>query len=235
MFLHRKDTAEPGSDGHALAARDLRDGLPMQLIFIQSVQREPSMKRILKSTASAHRRRSLLKEASDEAHWSGSQMIRQADGPSAWAKPTIISTLIEHMYSALEIGSRGFGAGLPSRYALYGIVILVHPRYAFRFRLRRARRSFSVAVTNQATARNASRPANRQGDDRFTMTNRERIRKELSPGRRKKVEARGAQLIAEEMTLQELRHARKMTQVRMHKPLGSGRTASPNSKSAPNS
>jgi hypothetical protein len=35
------------------------------------------------------------------------------------------------------------------------------------------------------------------------MTNLERIRKELSPARRKKVEARAAQLIAEEMTLQE--------------------------------
>lgn len=52
------------------------------------------------------------------------------------------------------------------------------------------------------------------------MTNLERIRKELSPARRKKVEARAAQLIAEEMTLQELRHARKLTQVRMAKELG---------------
>ena len=34
----------------------------------------------------------------------------------------------------------------------------------------------------------------------------------LSPARRKKVEARAAQLIAEEMTLQELRRARKVTQ-----------------------
>src|SRR4030088_498730 len=54
------------------------------------------------------------------------------------------------------------------------------------------------------------------------MTNLERIRKELSPGRRKKVEARTAQLIAEEMTLQELRRARKLTQVRMAKELGIG-------------
>ena len=52
------------------------------------------------------------------------------------------------------------------------------------------------------------------------MTNLERIRKKLSPARRKKVEARAAQLIAEEMTLQELRHARKLTQVRMAKELG---------------
>lgn len=52
------------------------------------------------------------------------------------------------------------------------------------------------------------------------MTNLERIRKKLSPARRKKVEARAAQLTAEEMTLQELRRARKLTQVRMAKELG---------------
>src|SRR6266566_829810 len=52
------------------------------------------------------------------------------------------------------------------------------------------------------------------------MSNLERIRKELSPARRKKVAARAAQLIAEEMTLQELRHARKLTQVRLAKSLG---------------
>jgi len=54
------------------------------------------------------------------------------------------------------------------------------------------------------------------------MTNLERIRKELSPARRKKVAARSAQLVAEEMTLQELRRARKLTQVRMAKALGIG-------------
>jgi DNA-binding XRE family transcriptional regulator len=42
----------------------------------------------------------------------------------------------------------------------------------------------------------------------------------LTPAQRKKVEARAAQLIAEEMTLRELRHARKLTQVRMAKKLG---------------
>jgi hypothetical protein len=51
------------------------------------------------------------------------------------------------------------------------------------------------------------------------MTNLEQIKKELSPARRKKVEARAAELIAEEMTLQELRRARKLTQVRMAKKL----------------
>src|SRR5450759_3881539 len=46
------------------------------------------------------------------------------------------------------------------------------------------------------------------------------IIRKLSPAQRKKVEARAAQLIAEEMTLRELRHARKLTQVRMAKTLG---------------
>jgi transcriptional regulator with XRE-family HTH domain len=44
--------------------------------------------------------------------------------------------------------------------------------------------------------------------------------KGIGPARRKKVEARAATLIAEEMTLQELRQARKLTQVRIAKALG---------------
>jgi transcriptional regulator with XRE-family HTH domain len=51
-------------------------------------------------------------------------------------------------------------------------------------------------------------------------TNVDDIIAKLSPAQRKKVEARAAQLIAEEMTLRELRHARKLTQVRMAKALG---------------
>ena len=51
-------------------------------------------------------------------------------------------------------------------------------------------------------------------------TNVDTIIRKLSPAQRKKVEARAAQLIAEEMTLRELRHARKLTQVRMAKTLG---------------
>src|SRR5215510_11087257 len=43
---------------------------------------------------------------------------------------------------------------------------------------------------------------------------------ELGPARRKRLENRAATLIAEEMTLQELRQARKLTQVRMAKTLG---------------
>jgi DNA-binding XRE family transcriptional regulator len=41
------------------------------------------------------------------------------------------------------------------------------------------------------------------------------IIKALPASRRKKIERRGAALIADEMTLQELRRARKLTQVRM--------------------
>jgi transcriptional regulator with XRE-family HTH domain len=51
-------------------------------------------------------------------------------------------------------------------------------------------------------------------------TNVDDIIRKLSPTLRKKVEARAAQLIAEEMTLRELRHARKLTQVRIAKTLG---------------
>lgn len=43
--------------------------------------------------------------------------------------------------------------------------------------------------------------------------------KELSPARRKKIETRAAELVSQEMTLQELRRARKLTQVRMAKAL----------------
>ena len=46
------------------------------------------------------------------------------------------------------------------------------------------------------------------------------IIRKLSPAQRKQVEARAALLIAEEMTLRELRHARKLTQVRIAKALG---------------
>jgi len=43
---------------------------------------------------------------------------------------------------------------------------------------------------------------------------------DIGTARRKRVEARAAALIAEEMTLQELRQARKLTQVRLAKALG---------------
>jgi hypothetical protein len=43
--------------------------------------------------------------------------------------------------------------------------------------------------------------------------------KELNPARRKRIEARAAELVSQEMTLQELRRARKLTQTRMAKAL----------------
>ena len=44
--------------------------------------------------------------------------------------------------------------------------------------------------------------------------------RQIGSARRKRIEARAAALVAEEMTLQELRQARKLTQVRMAKALG---------------
>lgn len=44
--------------------------------------------------------------------------------------------------------------------------------------------------------------------------------KNLSPERRNRIEARTVELIQEQMTLQQLRRARKLTQVRMAKTLG---------------
>ena len=63
-------------------------------------------------------------------------------------------------------------------------------------------------------------PGPRSKGDNVMPTNIEEIIETLSPAQRKKVKARAAQLIAEEMTLRELRHARKLTQVRMAKALG---------------
>ena len=54
------------------------------------------------------------------------------------------------------------------------------------------------------------------------MKNIDRIRKGLSPTRRKKIAARAAALIAEEKSLHELRQAHKLTQKRMAKMLGIG-------------
>lgn len=53
----------------------------------------------------------------------------------------------------------------------------------------------------------------------MTVNISDKIRK-LHPAQRKRVEARAAELMAEEMTLRELRRARKLTQVRMAKALG---------------
>jgi transcriptional regulator with XRE-family HTH domain len=51
-------------------------------------------------------------------------------------------------------------------------------------------------------------------------TNVDDIIRKLSSAQRKKVEARATELIAEEMTLRELRRARKLTQARMARKLG---------------
>lgn len=48
----------------------------------------------------------------------------------------------------------------------------------------------------------------------------EDIIRKLNPAQRKRVETRAAELIAEEMTLRELRRVRKLTQVRAAKTLG---------------
>lgn len=45
---------------------------------------------------------------------------------------------------------------------------------------------------------------------------------ELTPARRKKIKSRAAQLIAEEMSLRQLRRARKLTQARIGETLGIG-------------
>ncbi len=50
--------------------------------------------------------------------------------------------------------------------------------------------------------------------------NVEEIIQSLPASRRRRIEKRAAELIAEEMTLQELRRARAMTQVRLAKNLG---------------
>ena len=52
------------------------------------------------------------------------------------------------------------------------------------------------------------------------MKHLDRIRKDMSPARRRKIKARAAALMTEEMTRQELRHARKLTQVSVAKSLG---------------
>ena len=54
------------------------------------------------------------------------------------------------------------------------------------------------------------------------MKNLVGIRKQLSPARRRKIDARAATLIAEERSLQELRQAHKLTQKRMAQVLGIG-------------
>ena len=55
--------------------------------------------------------------------------------------------------------------------------------------------------------------------EKINMSTLKQRMKELSPARRKKIETRAGELISQEMTLQELRRARKLTQVRLAKAL----------------
>jgi hypothetical protein len=59
-----------------------------------------------------------------------------------------------------------------------------------------------------------------EGKEMTMPTNVDDTIEKLSPAQRKKVDARAARLIAEQMTLRQLRHARKLTQVRVAKALG---------------
>jgi transcriptional regulator with XRE-family HTH domain len=52
------------------------------------------------------------------------------------------------------------------------------------------------------------------------MKTLDQLRKELSPARRKKIDARTAQLVAEELTLRDLRKAHRKTQTQVAKELG---------------
>ena len=54
------------------------------------------------------------------------------------------------------------------------------------------------------------------------MKNLDRIRKQLTLARRRRIAARAASVIAEEKSLQELRQAHKLTQKRMAQVLGIG-------------
>jgi transcriptional regulator with XRE-family HTH domain len=54
------------------------------------------------------------------------------------------------------------------------------------------------------------------------MKNLDRIRKEMSPERRQKIETRAAQILAEEMTLRDLRAALAKTQTSIGNKLGIG-------------
>jgi predicted transcriptional regulator len=54
------------------------------------------------------------------------------------------------------------------------------------------------------------------------MTNLDRIRRQLSPARRRKIATRAATLMSHERSLQELRRARRLTQAQMAQVLGIG-------------
>jgi DNA-binding XRE family transcriptional regulator len=83
---------------------------------------------------------------------------------------------------------------------------LLSPAYRkSRFALRGARRQNQIAKKEKEV---------------IIMKNLDRIRKQMTPARRRRIKARAAEIMAEEMTRQQLRRARKLTQVRMAKKLG---------------
>jgi DNA-binding transcriptional regulator YiaG len=68
----------------------------------------------------------------------------------------------------------------------------------------------------------AERNSSQEEGEIIMPTNVNDIIKKLSPAQRKRVEARAAQLVAEEMSLRELRRAHKLTQERVAETLGIG-------------
>lgn len=56
----------------------------------------------------------------------------------------------------------------------------------------------------------------------MTMSNVGRIKKELAPARRKKIDTRAREIFAEEMSLRELREAQRLTQSHIAETLGIG-------------
>ncbi len=61
-----------------------------------------------------------------------------------------------------------------------------------------------------------------EGKEAMTMKNLDRIRQEMNPARRRKINARAAAIMAEEMTLRELRRALTRTQTTVGEILGIG-------------
>ncbi len=73
-----------------------------------------------------------------------------------------------------------------------------------------------------ATTREGKTETEGKGEPMKTTKTLEQMMKGVSPARRKKIERRAAELIAEEMSLRELRRAHKLTQQRIAETLGIG-------------
>src|SRR5581483_35804 len=85
-----------------------------------------------------------------------------------------------------------------------------------------AARSGSISNSSQRRTTGLTHilPVEEEREEVAMSRNVNDIMRTLNSAQRKKVEARAAELIAEEMTLQELRRARKLTQVSVAKALG---------------